>query len=257
MAFAVVSLYIVSVQNLNIAFNGNIAGFLFFATIVCYNFVKYGVEAKKYFIVSKPSHRPIQVFSFVAFGVCLYFFFLLPMRLWFVIAVLTLISGFYAIPLLPSSRNLRSLGGFKIFLVAVVWVGFTVVLPTIEQQLGFSSRSLLLGFQNFILVIILILPFEIRDLQYDTPDLKTLPQRFGIAKTKMVGYWLIPVHFLITLLQDGRALEMMFSEFLLCLFLVFMLYCTKKQQRPYFSSFWVEGIPILWALLIKLLEIVV
>ena len=31
--------------------------FMFFATISCYNFIKYGIEAKKYFFVSNSYHR--------------------------------------------------------------------------------------------------------------------------------------------------------------------------------------------------------
>ncbi|MEM8927794.1 MAG: hypothetical protein AAGC45_06290 [Bacteroidota bacterium] len=253
-ALAVVALYLVNVASLNILVNYDLVCFLFLATIVCYNFVKYGVEAEKYLIVSKPSHRPIQVFSFLAFGACLYCFFKLSMQLWLVIAFLTLISGLYAIPLLPSSRNLRSLGGLKIFLVAAVWVGFTLVLPAVEHQLGFSKQLWLLGFQNFVLVLILILPFEVRDLQYDTPDLKTLPQRFGIGKTKLIGYCLMLVYFLMTYLQDRVTLMVVLQQSLLCILLFFALYFTKKRQHRYFSSFWVEGIPIAWALSIKLLK---
>ncbi len=253
-ALAVVSLYMLGTQNLNIVFNKNVVGFLFFATIVCYNFVKYGVEADKYLIVAKPAHRPIQFFSFLAFGFCLYFFFQLPMKLWLVIAVLTVVSGLYAIPFLPSSRNLRSLGGLKIFLVAAVWVGFTVVLPAVEHQLGLSKQVLLLGVQHFVLVLVLIIPFEIRDLQYDAHDLKTLPQRFGIGKTKIIGHCLVLVYFIVACLRDTATGAMVLKESLLCILLVLVLYRTKKKQPLYFSSFWVEGIPIFWALSMMLVN---
>jgi len=251
-ALAVVSLYWVTALSLNIPVNTHLAGFVFLATMVCYNFVKYGVEADKYIKVAKPAHRPIQGVSFVAFGASLYFFVQLPVQLWWVILLLTVISALYAVPFLPNSKNLRSLGGLKIFLVAAVWVGFTLVLPAVEHQLGCSQQVWVLGIQNFILVLLLILPFEIRDLPYDGPDLKTIPQRFGIARTKRIGYGLVVVHFLMTYLRDVHT-AVVLQESLLCVLLGLALYYTQRRQTPYFSSFWVEGIPIVWALSVCLL----
>ena len=243
-ALAVISLYALNAQNLNISINVHVTGFLFFATIVCYNFVKYGVEADKYLVVAKPSHKPIQVFSFLAFGICLYFFFLLPVQFWVVIGVLTVISALYAIPFLPSSRNLRSLGGLKIFLVALVWVGFTVVLPAVEHQLGFSKQVLSLAIQNYVLVLILIVPFEIRDLEYDKPELRTLPQRFGVSNSKHIGYALSLVFLSLRLVGDGWDLKRTMYSLAVFGVLVAALYFTKEGQSKYYTSFWVEGIPI-------------
>lgn len=248
-ALAVVSLYTLNAQHLNILVNRNVIGFLFFATIVCYNFVKYGVEAEKYLIVAKPSHRPIQVFSFLAFVLCVYFFFQLPPRLWMVITVLTIISALYAIPFLPKSRNLRSLGGLKIFLVAAVWIGFTVILPAVEHQLGFSKELVLLGFQNFVLVLVLILPFEIRDLKYDKAELKTLPQRWGVTRTKQFGYVLILIFFLIGIVMAKNQFRSIIFCCLSSFLLVFVLFGTKQKQSTYFASFWVEGVPMMMLLL--------
>ena len=253
-ALAVISLYAISAQNLNISINVHVTGFLFFATIVCYNFVKYGVEADKYLVVAKPSHKPIQVFSFFAFGICLYFFFLLPFQLWVVIGVLTVISALYAIPFLPSSRNLRSLGGLKIFLVALVWVGFTVVLPAVEHQLGFSEQVILLGIQNFVLVLILILPFEIRDLEYDKPELRTLPQRFGVTNSKYIGYALSFSFLGLRLIADGWDSRSLMYSLAVFGLLVTALYFTKEGQSKYYTSFWIEGIPILLLLVYSAMD---
>ena len=225
--------------------------FIFFATIVCYNFVKYGVEAKKYLMVSKPSHRPIQLFSFLAFAACIHFFLQLPHLLWWAIGVLTIISLLYAVPLLPSSRNLRSLGGLKIVVVAAVWVGFVVMLPALDNQLGLSRQVALLSLQNFILVLILILPFEIRDLPYDTPQLRTIPQRFGFKRTKMIGFCLILAYLFIGCLRTCFSLSLVLPDLFLSLVLLLMLERTKQQQSTYFASFWVEGIPILWCLFVR------
>ena len=36
-------------------------------------------------------------------------------------------------------------------------------------------------FQRFLFVVVAILPFEIRDIQYDSLKLSTIPQQIGVA----------------------------------------------------------------------------
>ena len=40
--------------------------------------------------------------------------------------------------------------------------------------------------QRYLYVVIAILPFEIRDMQYDSIKLSTIPQQIGIIKTKFI-----------------------------------------------------------------------
>lgn len=245
-ALAVVSLYEVSAIILKSSTNWFLLGFLFFGTIVCYNFIKYGVEAKKYLIVSNPYHKAIQVFSFFAFGFAVYFFFQLSKEIWLTIMILMGVSVLYAIPLLPKAKNLRSLGGAKTFLVALVWMGTTVLLPTIDNQLEVNWDIGVLLTQRFLLVLILLLPFEIRDMDYDKPELRTLPQRVGVKKTKMLGYILTLGYFLICFLKDEFNTTEVFCKLLVSTLLLIVLILTRKKQHIYFSSFWVELIPMLF-----------
>ncbi len=46
-ALAVTSLYFVTLKIIESSTNWYLAGFLFLGTIVCYNFIKFGVEAEK------------------------------------------------------------------------------------------------------------------------------------------------------------------------------------------------------------------
>ncbi|MEX0314208.1 MAG: hypothetical protein AB3N18_08520, partial [Allomuricauda sp.] len=181
-ALAVISLMLVSIFLLDIPPNFSLLGFTFFGTIVCYNFVKYGVEAEKYLIVSNTYHKNIQIFNFICFVPALYFLIQFEQKMWVAIVALAILSTLYAIPLLPKNKNLRSLGGFKIYVVALVWVGFTVFLPVLDQDIPISWDIWVSFCQRFILVLVLLLPFEIRDLRWDSTQLKTLPQVFGIER---------------------------------------------------------------------------
>ncbi|MFD0796622.1 hypothetical protein ACFQZJ_04065 [Maribacter chungangensis] len=245
-AFGVLALVGITVLTLNISVNEHLSWFLFFGTMVCYNFVKYGVEAKKYVLVANRYHKNIQFFSFIAVGFMFYHAYFLTRSVWIGILVLAFVSGLYAVPVLPKAKNLRSWGGFKIFIVALVWMGATVLLPVLSAGHPFSWDVKVIAFQRFVFVLILLIPFEIRDLTYDDPELKTLPQRYGVANTKVFGSFMVLVFFFTTFLKDDLSTVDVVSKGLLFLLLGGLMYATKRNQSLYFSSFWVELIPIAW-----------
>ncbi len=245
-ALAVFAMMKVSCLILNIPFDYNLAYVLFFGTIVGYNFVKYGVEAKKYLLVANSYHKNIQLFSLIAFFIAMYHASFLNYEAWKCIAVLVLLTAMYAIPFLPNARNLRSLGGFKIVVVAIVWAGATVHLPVLATFGELTWDVWVEGVQRFLFVLVLMVPFEIRDLKYDEPDLRTLPQLVGFLRTKMMGtfgaflfFWLL---FLKDHISNLDALSKGFGLFMLGLLMLF----TRRSQPTYFSSFWVEALPIFW-----------
>ncbi len=227
--------------------------FLFFGSISCYNFIKYGVEAKKYIKSVSRQHKIIQYFSFICLFVAIYHFIHLNIDTWIGIGILAAMAGLYALPLLPGPKNLRSLGGIKIFLVALVWAGATVILPILAIRGTLSWDVWIEGAQRTLLVLILMLPFEIRDLNYDPPELRTLPQRYGVAKTKILGALLTVLFFFMTFLKDGIGEVELIGKGFLFLGMGMLMFITKRNQTQYFASFWVEAIPIFWwALLICL-----
>jgi hypothetical protein len=232
----------------------DLLGFIFFSVIVCYNFIKYGVEAYKYLIVSNAYHKTIQIFSFLSFGFALYFFFRLDERIWWGTIILGLLSALYAVPLLPRAKNLRNLAGLKIYIVAFVWAGFTVLFPVLDAHMPLNWDFWIAFVQRFLLVLILILPFEIRDLQWDDKSLRTLPQVLGVQNTKKLGIGMTLVFILLTFLKDTIHPMEIGLRLVLAIVLVWVLVSDKKMQKRYFVSFWVEAIPIFWFFLFWVAE---
>ena len=104
----------------------------------------------------------------------------------FPFAVLTVV---YIVPFLGGfQKNLRRVSYLKIFLVAIVWSGVTSTIPLIVGKHQYDYNIILLFIQRMLFILVLILPFEIRDMQLDFKNLKTLPQKIGIEKTKKVGF---------------------------------------------------------------------
>ena len=153
----------------------------------------------------------------------------------------------YCLPLPGFRWNFRGFKGLKIHLVALSWVLTTVFLPLSIYGLGMAEFSLAYAFQRYIFVIVATLPFEIRDMKLDDPNLSTWPQILGIKKTRWLGGLLL---FLFVSLELHHSISSNFF-LVLCIAILLMGFVLKSEaeQSKYFSSFWVEGIPILWLFL--------
>ncbi|WP_282049254.1 hypothetical protein [Maribacter aquivivus] len=248
-ALAIFSLVHVTALTLNINVPLELYFFIFFGSISCYNFVKFGVEAEKYVLVANTYHKNIQFFSFGCLLVAGYQLFFLSERVFIGLFILAAITGLYALPVLPKNKNFRSFSGLKILIVAAVWAGATVMLPAISVLDDISWNVKVEALQRFLFVLILLVPFEIRDLKYDSATLKTLPQRVGVKGAKMIGYSWTILFYAATFLKTDLDTAHIIVKTILFLVLMLMIFKTKLDQQKYFSSFWVEAIPLFWWLL--------
>jgi len=249
-ALAIFSLVHVTALTLNINVPQELYIFIFFGSIGCYNFVKYGVEAEKYILVANRYHKNIQFFSFGCLLISFYQMFFLSEKVLISLFVLIAITGLYALPVLPKHKNFRSLSGLKILIVATVWAGTTVILPAISQLEVITWNVKVEAFQRFMLVLVLLVPFEIRDLKYDSVALKTLPQRVGVKGAKIIGYSWSIIFYAATFLKTNLDFISVGVNTILLLVLLGIILKTELNQKKYFSSFWVEAIPLFWWLLI-------
>ena len=244
----VVSLYIISIYKLQIDLNYYILTCLFSSTIVVYNFIKYSSTLPYYFFVQNAPIKKIQIVSFFFGFFLLYSLFFLSVEALFFGFFLFLICVLYVFPINHSISNFRNRSKIKIFLVAICWSGSTVIFPFIESNNINYGDSMLLFVQFFLFVIVCTVPFEIRDLKYDSNDLKTIPQIYGTNNSKYISYVLIFIFFSISFISNGTSIDLI-SDLLISFVLVFIIYLTKENQGKYFSSFWVESLPIYWLII--------
>lgn len=223
--------------------------FTFYGTIVTYNFIKYGSSAKRYFFVASRYKKWIQLLSFICFGLALFYAYHLQFKTLIWAIGLCILSSLYIIPFLPNQKNFRTLPKFKILIVALCWAGVTVVLPLVNAD-AFQLNQLILLYliQRVLLVLILMIPFEISDVQFDASALRTIPQRIGVVKTKWVAYaWIV-----LFLGLDFWKEQTLSTTFLitigLCVLLGIAIWLSSIKKSKYFTSFWVESIPIIWFL---------
>lgn len=255
-AFAVFALSWVTLLEFGIPYDRAVLYFIFFASITGYNFVKYFGLARFHHRSLTNWLKLIQVFSLMCFiGMC---YFALKLELISLVVILGfgVVTFLYAIPFLPNKilydkhKNLRNVSGLKVYIIALVWAGVTVVLPLLNNHVPLDTNVVVTGFQRFVFVTVLMFPFEIRDLNYDSLKLATIPQQIGIKNTKMVGVLLLMLFFLLEFLKPQLNVEhtvgMLITMFVTLMFLIF----ANRNQGRYYSSFWVEGIPLVWLLLL-------
>ena len=253
-ALAVFSLTWLTFLEFGIPYDKPLLYFVFFAAISGYNFVKYFGLAKFHHRSLAKWLRAIQVFSFCCFILMCYYVLQLQTKVLVGILVFGVITFFYAMPLLPKSnsenqKSLRSVSGLKVYLIAMVWSGVTVVLPIVNNDYGIISDALLSFTQRFIYIIVLMIPFEIRDLQYDSPELATIPQKIGIKWTKILGAILLLIFFFMEFLKTKTYQYQYLVLFSITVITALFVMRSKTNQGKYFCSFFVEGLPILWLLL--------
>lgn len=259
-ALSVYALTWITLLEYGIPYNESILYFNFYATITGYNFVKY-------FGVAKFHHRRlatwlklIQLFSLLCFALMCFYVLRLNNETVLYISGFGVLTFLYAIPFLPKrffldkQQNLRSVGGLKIYLIALIWSGVTVILPLINTNYLIEQEVIVTGVQRFLFIVALMLPFEIRDLQYDSIKLSTIPQKIGVTKTKIIGVTLLIVFYLLQFFKSQVSSLDHFIMVIITTVTILFIVIAKKEQNKYYSSFYVESIPLLWLALLCLLN---
>ena len=206
-AFAVYALIRITFLKLNLAYDEPVAYFGFYGTIVGYNFIKYDELVRVRRVALSKRFKAIIGLSFICFWITLYYFWQLETITKLLGIGALFLTVLYTIPFIPKKSNMRNWSGIKIYLVAVAWVAVTVWLPVINAHYPIDILVVLKSLQRFILVFVLMLIFEIVDLQFDDLYLKTIPQQLGEKKTKFLAYILLVVFILLDLLKPEFTLK--------------------------------------------------
>lgn len=228
--------------------------FAFCGTIVGYNFVKYDALARRKNLRVSNHLKAIIALSILAFLVTAFCFFRLRRITQLTGIFFLALTMLYTLPFFPNRKNARNWAGVKIYMVALCWAGITLFLPVINAGIPIDFTIVMIALQRFILIFVLILVFEIIDLQVDDPNLKTVPQQIGVRKTKIAGGILLLIFviapFFIADFPDGSG----YVRTGIALTVMFFLLFANEKRSKYYTSFWAESIPIFWWVLLLLLR---
>jgi len=230
--------------------------FVFCSTILAYNFVK-AVEKSRMQpfldIWTRSSSRPLlllnaaSLIGFVHAGSRLRLEGLLLLIPFF------LLTLFYVYPGNKKFRGLRSLPGLKLFVIALVWAGVTVLFPLVVNGIPVQKGEWIVLTQRFLLILAITIPFDLRDMQLDDEELATLPQALGPAVSKLIAMGALLLYAALFFMGSEFDRVERYAGLSISLLSAFLVLRAGIYQERYYSAFWVEAIPIAWYLLILLL----
>ena len=234
--------------------------FVFFATLFTYNFqrlLRMSIQGDFSFRQQWLQQNKLLLWVITTFSAIatVYFSLFLSHNSLRLLLPLGVIAFMYPLPLLYWKgrwRRLRDVPGIKIFLIVLVWALVSVGLLVEEYQIGWTTDVWFLFINRFCFVFAITIPFDIRDLKYDSLQLKTIPTVFGEEKARHISYAALGMYELLVITQFifGDMMDVRALIALLCVSAVtgYLLIKSTSDKDEYHFAFWVEGASALMCL---------
>lgn len=233
--------------------NCTIPLFVGLATVISYNLIR--IKEHKnlqpwYYGFIRDNKRAIVVLIVVCALLLLYLATFLTRYALISLLPIVAFTFFYSIPVRAKqkgSSTLRSVAFLKLFLIAVSWAVVTVIFPLVQYDITIGFNEMIIAFQRFLIIAAITVPFDIRDVDYDSTSIHTLPETVGIAHSKRIALLFLMVFLGATFLLDNSAAKNLQLHFAVALLSAILIVRTKeKNQSIFYTSFWIEAIPIFW-----------
>lgn len=153
------------------------------------------VDNENRFYKIKQLQKPILVVSVLAFILSMGLLLTLQKSQILVLLIPGALSLLYVLPVFKNGKRLRDLHFLKIFIIAFVWAGLTVLLPAAVDTLPKVNSVLITLFvERFIYIFAITLPFDIRDEEVDKiTGVKTIAARLGSRYTLYLCFALLVI----------------------------------------------------------------
>lgn len=229
--------------------------FVAFSILIAYNFIRfYEIKNnrlnwfKDWFFMNIKGILLLMILSILGLGFISFFsnFNLKSVLILFPFAFMTF---FYAIPLFKIGKlevSFRNVPMIKIFSIVTAWAGISVFFPIYEANYQFTSAVYLEFFQRILVLLAITIPFDIRDMITDSKSLKTLPQILGIINAKVLGTLLLFGFVLIEIFKENFTYFGFLIVLIIAIITALFLWFSAPKQSRYYTSFWVESIPVIW-----------
>lgn len=244
--------------------NFGLVAFVFFATVGTYNFqrllrfnkwwLRATSERLHWLIRSRRFLLAITSISFAGAGVLAVF--CLQPKHFMALIPLGAISFLYAWRFFPHGdgrRALRDIPGLKIFWIGGSWAAVTVLLPLLGTN-EINSLWPPIFAERLFFVLAITLPFDIRDMHYDSGNQKTIPQVIGLRKSAWLAQGLNLLFAVIVLINFAYSnqQEVIFALVISALInAVVLAFAFRPRPEPYYSVL-VDGLTIIQPVIVYL-----
>lgn len=249
-AIAVMAYVYVGFAQLGISVDWSILAFVFASSLATYNFqriirIKQSKLSGERIEWLRENLQLIKILTVVGASISLVCAFFLPFEILISYALLGLISFFYAYRYF-NGKALRDMPYLKIYLIAFVWA-MTSASPILTQEWGILySEWLLILLEKMLFILAITIPFDIRDLKYDVPQKRTIPQIFGVSNAKAIAISCLVINLiLVNYLYNSAVLPAFILSNCLAVILIYM---SAENKKEWHYTFFLDGLPILLAL---------
>lgn len=157
---------------------------------------------------------------------------------WLIIVVLGLLYNSFFL-----ETYIRKIPLLKVFYVGLVWA-------LVNAWLTLPEFNLPIFLISFFFITALVLPFDIRDMKFDT--VQTFPKLIGVQSTKYLAYLLVFVACVLSVFY--LKTDFTISFFIASIFTYILIYFSENKRDDTYFSFWVEtcsGLPLLFLWLLN------
>ena len=250
-AFCVLSLAISSEILLSTT-NFKISLFVFFSTILTYNFQRIVGYGKPYNTCVERNKKSIYFLMFIAGLACLHLFVGLKSQTQLIILFLAVISVLYPFVL-------RRIPFAKIFIISFVWSVSAMILLVIENAAIIDKNTFCQFMSLFLFIFSITIPFDIRDVKYDANKIITIPLFFGVEKSKNIAFFALLICGIISFFQYSETalnLPNLLALILLYVLAFFFIQKSDKKNRKIYFSFWVESLSVFSCFFLVISELI-
>lgn len=256
-ALASASLVAISYFNEGISPKISYITFTFFTTFLAYQLIRW---FDLFFSKSMQINELLRkisllewILSGVSIGASFYTLRFFEFKNVLVLVPVIILTFWYAFPFNPfrgKPMTLRQFPQMKIVIIALVWTLMSVAFPLQNDfREGYFWVELI---QRFFFIVAITIPFDIRDFESDPAELTTLPQRIGVEQAKKIGILLMLGYFMLIFFKYPLTFPQVFSEVMIVGISILFIAFSKVKRSVYYTAFWVESIPVMWAILLFL-----
>lgn len=207
----------------------------FFSTLAAYNLAVYQkgkcVYCRGFLIIVGLVLSAYFSFSFLAWK-----------AVWLLL-VLGGLSLFYSFPWLKF--GFRRVPMLKIFLIAFVWAGTIIIVPTVNDGGLINPKIIFFFIQVFLFVIGITIPFDIRDLADDDLKLMTIPQKWDIRNSKIIAIFCLILSGLLLFYLIRFDVIPIIGFVVAILYAIFLVFESKPSHSFWYYGFWLEGVSMI------------
>ncbi len=232
------------------------AMFVFFATILAYNFQLLVSFCRRHEHADKlwlnKNIKSILFLMVIAFLLSIHFFLAFKPLTQLAILFVAILSVLY--PFI-----LRKIPFIKIFIISLSWAISAVMFLVLENNIPISQNVICTFSAIYLFVFAITIPFDIRDVDYDSNKIVTIPLFFGDRASKIIAIFSLFICVLISFFQ--RIQMYLSTKDLLALILLYIITAvfinkSNKRNRKMYFGFWVESLSLLSYFLLVISELI-